>query len=169
MFDKFGEFDSAEEINRAAAAQRDEGDTQAVMIIAGENGIDKEDAEDFIAGHLDELTTPLLAALGKLEVESKDLGLGGVLNDWVDELKTMCTESADFAAAVRRKGKELAGYMALTVESGYEHRAVVDKRIAAKTTTVKKIMGSHELAIGIPDKKTRRELAVKYYLGGETE
>ena len=31
MFDKFGEFDSAEEINRAAAAQKAEGDDEAVM------------------------------------------------------------------------------------------------------------------------------------------
>lgn len=168
MFDKFGEFDSAEEINRAAAAQRDEGDTQAIMIIAGENGIDKEDAEDFIAGHLDELTTPLLAALGRLAVESRELKLAGVLIDWTDELKTMCTESPEFALAVRRKGKDLAGYIALTAEAGYEHRAVVDKRIVEKTTTMRQIMGSHEFAIGIPDKKTRRELAEKYYLGEET-
>ena len=44
MFDKFGEFDSAEEINRAAAAQLAEGDTEAVMAIALENGLDKDDA-----------------------------------------------------------------------------------------------------------------------------
>ena len=50
MFEKFGEFDSAEEINRAAAAQRAEGDTEALMQIAIENGIDKEDAQDYAAG-----------------------------------------------------------------------------------------------------------------------
>ena len=46
MFDKFGEFDSAEEINRAAAAQLKEGDLDAVKTIAEENGLDPEDAED---------------------------------------------------------------------------------------------------------------------------
>lgn len=168
MFDKFGEFDSAEEINRAAAAQRAEGDIDAVMKIATENGIDKEDAKDYADGIVGELTTPLLAALGKLKVEKDDLKLTGVLSDWVDELNTMCTESPEFALAVRRKGKDLAGYIALTAESGYEHRAVVDKRIVEKTTTIKRIMGSHEFAIGIPDKRTRRELAEKYYLGKET-
>ena len=165
MFDKFGEFDSAEEINRAAAAQ---GDIDAVMKIAAENGIDKEDAEDYLDGVVEELTTPLLAALGKLEAESRDLKLAGVLLDWTSELKSMCTESPEFALAVRRKGKDLAGYIALTAESGYEHRAVVDKRIVEKTTTIKRIMGSHEFAIGIPDKRTRRGLAEKYYLGKET-
>ena len=167
MFDKFGEFDSAEEINRAAAARRAEGDTEALMQIAIENGIDKEDAKDYADGIVGELTTPLLAALGKLEVESRELKLAGVLIDWTDELKTMCTESPEFALAVRRKGKDLAGYIALIAESGYEHRAVVDKRIVAKTTTIKQIMGSHEFAIGIPDKRTRRGLAEKYYLGQE--
>lgn len=168
MFDKFGEFDSAEEINRAAAAQKAEGDTEAVMAIAAENGIDKEDAEDYLDGVVEELTTPFLAALGKLETESRDLKLAGVLIDWTDELKTMCTESPEFTLAVRKKGKELAGYIALTADSGYEHRAVVDRRIVDKTTAVKGIIGSHEFSIGIPDKKTRRGLAEKYYLGKET-
>ena len=34
MFEKFGEFDSVEEINRAAAAQKAEGDEEAVVAIA---------------------------------------------------------------------------------------------------------------------------------------
>lgn len=59
-------------------------------------------------------------------------------------------------------------YIALTADSGYEHRAVVDRRIVDKTTAVKGIIGSHEFSIGIPDKKTRRGLAEKYYLGKET-
>ena len=52
MFDKFGEFDSAEEINRAAAAQLKEGDLDAIKTIAEENGLDPEDAEDFCTGQL---------------------------------------------------------------------------------------------------------------------
>lgn len=169
MFDRFGEFDSCEELNRAAAAQREEGDTEALMLLAEENGIDKEDAQDYADGVVEELTTPLLAALGKLEVESRELKLGGVLIDWTDELKAMCTESPEFASAVRKKGKELAGYIALTADSGYEHRAVVDKRIVNKTIKVKNVIGSHEFSIGIPNKKMRRELAEQYYFGKETE
>ena len=47
MFEKFGEFDSYEEINRAAKAQLEEGDLEAIKTIAEENGMDPEDAEDF--------------------------------------------------------------------------------------------------------------------------
>ena len=50
MFEKYGEFDSYEEINRAAAAQLEEGDTEAIYAIAEENGIDREDAEEYIDG-----------------------------------------------------------------------------------------------------------------------
>lgn len=165
MFDKFGEFDSVEELNRAAAAQKAEGDEEALMLLAQENGIDKEDAEDYMNDCMEELATPLMAAVGKLNLEKAELKIAGVLSDWVDELVVMSTESEEFARAVRKKGKDLVEYIALTAESGYEHRAVVDKRIVAKAPKIKSIVGNHEFAIGIPDKKTRRELATKYYLG----
>lgn len=165
MFEKFGEFDSAEELNRSAAAQKEEGDLEALVALAAENGIDKEDAEDYMDDVIEELVTRKTAAMGKLDAEKKDLKLSGVLLDWVQELVTMIMESDDFARAVRKKGKSLAGYIALTAEKGYENRCVVDKRIVDKMDKVKKIVGSHEFAIGIPDKKTRRELAAKYYMG----
>lgn len=165
MFDKFGEFDSAEELNRAAAAQKAEGDLEALIALAVENGIDKEDAEDYMDDVIEELATPKTAAMGKLDLEKKDLKMSGVLLDWVQELVTMVMESDEFAGAVRKKGKSLAGYIALTAEKGYENRCVVDKRIVEKMDQVKKIVGSHEFAIGIPDKKTRKELATKYYMG----
>ena len=38
MFEKFGEFDSYEEINRVAKAQLEEGDLEAIKTIAEENG-----------------------------------------------------------------------------------------------------------------------------------
>ena len=165
MFDKFGEFDSVEELNRAAAAQYKEGDEQAIYTIAEENGIDKEDADDFMDGQVEELATVTSAAIGKLKVEAEDLKLKGILQDWVDELRIMCTESEEFAKAVRRKGKDLIGYLARTAEDGYENRAVVDQRIVDRAPQIKKIIGKHEFAIGVPDKKTRRELAKAYYLG----
>lgn len=167
MFEKFGEFNSVEELNNAAAVKKEEGNEEELIALAVENGLDKEDAEDYMDGCTDELATPVMAAVGKLRVEAADLKLKGILQDWVDELSVMCTENEAFSRAVRCKGKDLAGYIALTADKGYENRAVVDKRIVQRTTEVKKIIGNHEFAIGIPDKKTRRELAVKYYQGQE--
>lgn len=167
MFDKFGEFNSAEEINRAAAAQLKEGDIEALKAIAAENGIDEEDAIDFADGIIDELVTVKLAAIGKLQVEAEALNITGILADWVDELKALCMNDDDFAAAVRKKGKSLAGYIALTAEEGYKNRAVVDKKIVDKTTTIKKIIGPHEFSIGIPSAAERKKLAKKYYMEGK--
>lgn len=165
MYEKFGEFDSVEELNRAAAAQKEEGDEEALVALALENGLTRDDAEDYMDDVTQELATALQAAVGKLRLESQDLKLSGVLMDWVNELTDLCINDKAFRAAVRKKGKDLAGYIALTAETGYEHRCVVDKRIVAKAGKIKSIVGSHEFSIGIPDKKTRKELALKYYMG----
>lgn len=163
MWEKFGEFDSAEELNRAALAQRNEGDTEAVRTLAEENGLDPEDAEEFLAGDVDFLALPFNAAVGKLTVERKELRLEGVLEDWTNDLIDMCSENKELSLAVRRKGKELAEYIARIIDEGYEHQIKVDDRIVAKTQQVKKIMGGHVLTIGAEDARTRRHLAVEYY------
>lgn len=166
MWDKFGEFDSVEELNRAAAGQKEQGDEEALIALAIENGIDKEDAEDYMDDCTDELATPLMAALGKLKVEAENLKLNAVLLDWVQELQAECTESEEMARTVRMKGKSLDGYIALLADYGFKNRAVVDKRIVAKCSKeIKNIVGNHEFAIGIPDKFTRKKLMQQYYLG----
>lgn len=165
MFDKFGEFDSAEELNRAAAAQKAEGDEEALKDIAKENGIDPEEAEDYMDGVIDELTTPLSAALGKLKVEQEHLNLGGILIDWTDELRNECTNNTELRAAVRSKGKCLAGYIAALAEDGFKNKAIVHKDIVELAPEVKKFLGNHEFSIGVPDKSTRLSLMQQYYLG----
>ncbi|MGN0338622.1 MAG: hypothetical protein ACI4EE_14105 [Lachnospiraceae bacterium] len=164
MFEKFGEFDSVEELNKKAAELKEADNEKDLVALAEENGIDKQDAEDYMDDCTDDLATDFTAAVGKLRLESKDLKLSGVLMDWVNELIDLCVHDASFRAAVRRKGKDLAGYIALTAETGYQNRCVVDKRITQRAEQIKKIVGSHEFSIGIPDKKTRKELALKYYM-----
>lgn len=165
MFEKFGEFDSAEELNRAAAAQKAEGDKEALMALAKENGIDREDAEDYWEGHVDSLCTVRSAALAKLELEQEDLKLSGVLKDWVAEIADLAIDDDALAAGIRRKGKSLAEYIALTAEEGYKNHCNVDKRIVNYTKEIKQITGGHEFAIGIPDRRTRKKLITGYYGG----
>lgn len=69
MFDKFGEFDSVEELNLAAEGFRSEGDLESLYALAEENGIDREDAEDYADGITDDLVTPMMAAIGRIKVE----------------------------------------------------------------------------------------------------
>ena len=67
MDHKFGIFNTVEELNRAAAAQKAEGDMEALYALAAENGIEKADVDDYLDGAAEELATPLMAALGKLD------------------------------------------------------------------------------------------------------
>lgn len=73
MYDKFGEFDSAEELNQAAAGLLSEGDITSLKELGLENGIDEADVEDYIDGCADEFATVSMAAFGKLAAEEKSI------------------------------------------------------------------------------------------------
>jgi hypothetical protein len=111
MFEKFGEFDSAEEINQAAAGLLEEGDVESIIKLAMENGLDQEFAQAYIDSDITVLTDPLMAAVGKLELERKNVKgkvVMGIIDDLVNYLMTSCSNE-DFAKAVRRKSKSLQG------------------------------------------------------------
>lgn len=166
MFEKFGEFDSVEELNRAAAAQKAEGDEEALLKLAEENGIDKEDAEDYIDDCTDELATPLMAAVGKIKVESEHLKLAGVLIDWKDIIMEMCTEDIKMQRAVRKKGKTLTECMAKLMAFAFENKVQISEEIVKATKInhngkVEQMRGP--VYMGVPNKREVRQIARKYY------
>lgn len=167
MFDKFGVFDSAEELNRAAAAQLGEGDTDALFALAQENGIDREDAQDYANGDMPELCTPLMAALGKLQVEEKDLEIAGILADWVGYIRELCQEDPEMARAVRRKNKELKYCMTGLIAVAFSCKVHVSEKIVKETYVMhngKKEKCRSPLYIGIPNMVQAKEIIRKYYL-----
>ncbi len=113
MFDKFGEFNSAEEINRAAAGLLAEGDTESIFTLAEENGIDREDAQDYIDGTVPDLATVFSAAIGRLvvlqkeEVSKKGRDEKTALTVILNMLRSMCAESG-IASAVMQKDKRIS-------------------------------------------------------------
>lgn len=167
MFDKFGEFDSAEEINAAAAGLLLTGGRKAVADLAEENGIEAEDAEDYTDGIEPELCTPLMAAIGKLNIEEKDLGLGGILKNWKGSVMALCAEDKELCAAVRKKGKSLKDCMAELVRYSFENKIQVDDRIVdavkvnhnGKTEHMRK-----PLYLGFPDKAEEKRIIREYYM-----
>lgn len=110
MFDKYGEFGSYEEINKAAQGFKDEGDLDSLKAMARENGIDELDAEDYIEGTIPELVTLTSAAVGRLKVEKeaskKDQGILTVLFNMAE---AMATSDKEDAAMFLTKGKRLDG------------------------------------------------------------
>ncbi len=161
MFDKFGEFDSWEEINKAAEGQKAEGDEEALLILAKENGIDKEDAEDYFDGVIQELCTPLTAAFGKLDVENEDLKPKDIMDDWYKYIMTLVAADEQMAIAVRKKGKSLKGCIAKLLKWSFEHQQKVDKDILQAAG-----VSASKVTIGIPGMGTAHKIIKEYYLGG---
>ena len=100
MFDRFGEFDSAEEINETAVNLRREGDLQGLRVPAAENGIDADDEEAFAAGALLYLCDDMAAAIGKIEIEAKGVDCAEIMEDWVEYIKVQCIDSPEVSVAV---------------------------------------------------------------------
>ena len=168
MFGKFGEFDSAEELNRAAEAQYKEGDEQAIYDIAEENGIDKEDAEDFMDGIISTLVTVRTAAIGKIKVEARDLELKGIVSDWKDLLIEECMENQELCIAVRRKDKALKHCIARFIRFAFENKVQVSDKIVNVTKVThngKEEAMRKPLYLGVPSKADTKKIIREYYLG----
>ena len=160
LYEKFGEFDSAEELNMSAEGLLKEGDTESLIALAKENGIDKEDAKDYIDGCMDVLASPIAAALGKLEVECEELKPEQIMEDWLGYIRIQCTESEEMAAAVRRKGKSLRGCIAALLKWSFEHMKDIDKEILKEAGVT-----AGRVTSGTPGMATAREIIRTYYLG----
>lgn len=159
MFERFGEFDSAEEINLTAAGLKNEGDIESLKILAKENGLDVEDAEDYADGIVEELANPLLAAYGKLQVETEELKPYEIMQDWVEYIKVRCQEEPQMAIAVRRKGKTLKGCMAELLKWSFKNQYTVGKDIIEAA----EIKGGR-VTLGIPGMGRAKKIITDYYM-----
>lgn len=160
MFDKFGEFDSAAELNASAEGMLKEGDTDSIYILAEENGIDKEDAEDYIDGAVPELVNVLMAAYGKLTVEEKELKPYEIMGDWLQYIRVRCQEDPAMAAAVRRKGKSLKGCIGALLKWSVQNQKDVDKDIIKAAG-----ISAGKVTLGIPGMGRAKQIITEYYLG----
>ena len=168
---KFGIFNTVEELNRAAAAQKAEGDLEALIGLATENGLEKEDAEDYMDSDDPEdcLCNATMAAIGRLNMEEQDLHLESQMKDWKDFIVQMLTDyPADHAGedrdtlanAVFNPGKQLLDVLAAGLKLSSENRITVDMRII-------KAAGLPESAayIGMCGRDDLKRIILDYYLG----
>lgn len=130
MFEKFGEFDSAEELNTMAATAMEQGETAKVLELAKENGINELDAQDYIDGMSAELCTPLMAAIGKLELEKAELKLPAMMEGMVMMVQGMFETEPELVVAVRKKGKKLAEVLGKILKACSENRKPVPGEVA---------------------------------------
>lgn len=179
MYEKFGEFDSAEEINEKAEDLFNDGQLDDIYVLAAENGIEKEMAAAYISGELPELCDITDAAIGKISVEAADLGAEEIMEDWVDYIRTLAGRDPVVAGNVRKKGRTLKGCIASLLLWSIEHMEPVDKQILAeakKQMTAKKIKPKvpgfqpafiDRTALGIPGMGRAMKMIRAYYAGGE--
>jgi len=160
MYDIFGEFDSADEINASAEGLFNEGDYENMKVLAKENGIEKDFVEMYLAGDIPVLCDTTSAALGKLEVEASELKPVEIMEDWLEYIKMCCADEAEMAKAVRAKGKSLKGCMASLLAWSFKARYKVDAEIVKQAK-----IGSARVEMGIPGMGTAKHLIREYYLG----
>ena len=151
MFDKFGEFDSVEELNLAAEGLLKENDSNSLFELAKENGISREDTQDYIDGYVAELATLPMAAMGRIKViklpvnHMEKMACSVIL----EKLQNMITDEA-MQTAVMHKGKR--------IEKIYE---------AMKKGAEKHKSGSVGVSCGTD--KQLREIIQAYYIHGENK
>lgn len=160
MFDRFGEFDSAAEINETAVNLRAEGDRESLKVLAEENGIDADILEAFMNGDLFYLCDNMTAAIGKVEVEAKQMKCGEIMGDWVEYIKAQCFEKPAVAEAVRKKGKSLEGCIAAILKWSFKNQIPVDKKIMKEAGVT-----AGKCTLGIPGMARAKKIITEYYLG----
>lgn len=125
MFDKFGEFDSAEELNKTADGLLNEGDIDSLKELAKENGIDEEDVQDYIDGNTEDLATVSMAAFGRLSVEeqqaktNKEKEMAAKIIFTV--ARSLCLRES-FCTCVMKKGKRAMDVYEAMREEARKHK-----------------------------------------------
>jgi hypothetical protein len=164
MFDKFGEMNSAAEINELAENLFNEGDTESIRSMAQENGIPDEITELYLQGEIPELCDAQMAALGKIETEIKELQPQEIMADWVDYLRGQVMENEILAHQVRTKGKSLKGCIAELLKWSFKNQKTVDKEIIKAAG-----VSASKVTLGIPGMGRAKQIIRDYYMGGDTK
>ena len=164
MFEKFGKCGSTEEINECARGLKEEGDTEGLILFAKENGLDKEDAKDYISGDMTTFTTPLVAAVARVTAECAELGAVELFEDWKDYICELAQEETEARERILLKNKSFAGCVAELLKWSYDHMYDVPREI------VKAAGVSHgNVKCGTPGNRTAKRIIRGYYLGGAAD
>lgn len=160
MFEKFGEFNSCEEINELAENLLNEGDIDSLREVAKENGIVEDIVEMYVQGDLVDLCDPLTAAIGKIEVECEELKPKEIMRDWVEYLKCQCMDDEKLSQQVRRKGKSLKGCIGALLSWSFKNQQDIDKDIIKAAG-----VSAGKVTLGIPGMGRAKKIIKEYYLG----
>lgn len=162
MFDKYGEFNTAEEIAEAIKNQIAEGDLDAAFEIGRENGLADDDVLDIADGvPADEVVTPCVAALGKLEIEAKAYkNNDSIIVDWIEYIKALAIESERVSRAIRTKEKSLTGCLGELLKFSFKNAFDIPSDIVKAAD-----INGARVKLGIPNAGKCKEIIRRYYNG----
>lgn len=160
MFEKYGEMDSYVEINELAENLFNEGDFESLREMAKENGISEDAVELYLEGEIPELCDAMEAAIGKIEMEEKELKPKEIMKDWVEYLKCQCMENKALCHQVRKKGKNLKGCIAALLSWSFKNQQAIDKEIIKAAG-----VSAGKVTMGIPGMGRAKQIITDYYMG----
>lgn len=158
MFEVFGKFENIESLNATAKGLREEGDKDSIFKLAEENGIDREDAEDYLDG-MDTFATTSMAALGRIKVEAAELKPCEIMLDWIDYIKAQILENPSMRGNVFKK--DLPGCIAELMKWSFAHQYDVPKEIVKAAG-----INASKVTLGIPGGRRCKEIIRQYYMEG---
>ena len=160
MFKRFGKM-TFDDLNKTAEGLKMEGDIESLILLAEENGLEKDDAEDYADGVVDTLATPLEAAMGKIKVESEHLNLGcsTTLSGMCDLITYVISRDEKMQIAVHDPEKSLAKCLGKLVAEASRTRYKLPDEIATAA-------GIPTVYMGDISKEHAKEI-IKAYYGGD--
>lgn len=161
LFEKFGNMDT-EELNMAAYGLKEEGDRESLKALAEENGIDPEDAIDYLDDIVPVLATPIMAAVGKLEVEAADLNIPKniLITDWIGYIRQQASEDEEIALTVRNKDKSLAECIGKIMAEAFANQWTVPAQVTKAAS-----ISASKVTFGIPSEAAVKKIIREYYGG----
>lgn len=159
LYEKFGELNSAQEINELAENLFNEKDIESLKELAKENGL-SDIVKLYLEGELPDLCDSLSAAIGKIEVEAAELKPREIMEDWVEYLRGQCLENEILAFQVRKKGKTLKGCIAALLKWSFGHQIPIEKEILKEAG-----VSAGRVTLGIPGMAQAKKIITEYYMG----
>ena len=160
MWERFGEMGNYKDINELAENLFNEGDIDSLKAMAAENGIPKEFVDLYLDGQTPELCDAETAALGKIDVECRDLKPKEIMEDWVEYLRGQVMENELLARSVRKEGKSLKGCIAALLSWSFKNQQTVDKDIIKAAG-----VNAGRVTLGIPGMARAKQIIREYYMG----
>ena len=149
-----------QELMETARGLREEGDHKGICELAKENGIDKDDVDEFLENkELDNLASLLMAALGRINVESAGFNIQEIMVDWTEYIRQQIVDSGTFAEALMNPKKNLTECFGKILEWSYKNSYPVDADII-KAAGIK----CSNVKLGIPGMARVKKIIRSYYM-----